>query len=141
MPLVPPDQCIRSYGTAVNPASHICAGSDMFDSCKGDSGGPLWTRAPSNESDVMLFGVVSFGYGCATKGTPGVYTRVSAYVAWIDKLVSRADSPFRHPNTINNWPLIWAVCAGVAALAVVACAVSFMFRARAFKHSQHSEQF
>jgi secreted trypsin-like serine protease len=62
----------------------LCAGSGDpgKDSCVGDSGGPL-TRLQKGER--VLVGVVAFGIGCAYKGIPGVYMRVSAYQDWIAK--------------------------------------------------------
>lgn len=34
-----------------------------------------------------IIGVTSFGKQCGTPGTPGVYTRVYAYLTWIESIV------------------------------------------------------
>ena len=54
------------------------------DSCSGDSGGPLVWREYSDDPWYQI-GVVSFGaVKCGSKDIPGVYTRVEAYLPWIE---------------------------------------------------------
>ena len=51
------------------------------DSCSGDAGGPLF----ATESEVSYqIGLVSFGTNLCGRGIPGVYTRVAAYLPWIE---------------------------------------------------------
>ncbi|XP_026485649.1 trypsin-1-like [Vanessa tameamea] len=62
----------------------LCAGfpeTAHKDACTGDSGGPLINE--NSEHTYDLIGIVSWGYGCARKGYPGVYTRVTKYLDWI----------------------------------------------------------
>ena len=59
----------------------LCAAGPGRDACRGDSGGPLVVTRPDHSR--VLVGVVSTGYKCATRGFPGIYTRVAAYVDWI----------------------------------------------------------
>merc|ERR1712107_535381 len=58
----------------------MCAGFQAGgkDSCQGDSGGPFMCGN-------QLSGVVSWGYGCANAGYPGVYTQTSYFLHWIKK--------------------------------------------------------
>ena len=58
------------------------AGRDRggIDSCKGDSGGPLFLEIAGQG---VVIGVTSWGAGCGNAYAPGVYTRVSMYREWI----------------------------------------------------------
>jgi len=69
--------------------TQICAGGNIGeDSCVGDSGGPLWVN---RESSLVLYGIVSWGVGCASD-YPALYTRVSSYVEWIESIVGESFS-------------------------------------------------
>lgn len=52
------------------------------DACQGDSGGPL-VVANSDNTSVILAGVVSWGYGCARENLYGIYCNVFNYEDWI----------------------------------------------------------
>lgn len=71
--------------------SMICAGDPRggwsADTCQGDSGGPLQIIHPKNPCLFQVLGITSFGKGCAFFNTPGVYTRVSHYLNWIESVV------------------------------------------------------
>jgi secreted trypsin-like serine protease len=79
--------CNASYGGVISN-SMICAGelNGGKDACQGDSGGPLFLKGNSSEQDVDL-GIVSFGYGCAQAGYPGVYTSIPYVLPWIMKQI------------------------------------------------------
>ena len=76
VPVVNQETCRRDYRRSTIYDSNICAGDDEHDSCQGDSGGPM-------VCDGLLAGIVSWGLGCARKGFPGVYTRVSYFEDFI----------------------------------------------------------
>ncbi|XP_046634892.1 serine proteinase stubble-like isoform X2 [Daphnia pulicaria] len=68
------------------PNIFICAGyaDGKRDSCEGDSGGPMVIQ---EEQSWVLAGVISWGIGCAEANQPGVYTRISEFREWIDKII------------------------------------------------------
>ena len=75
----------RQSGQALDNRQQICALSrdTLSDSCQGDSGGPLIGAVAST---WYLFGIVSYGAAiCGRSTDAGVYTRVSAYSAWIQQ--------------------------------------------------------
>ncbi|CAD7084467.1 unnamed protein product [Hermetia illucens] len=57
------------------------------DTCQGDSGGPLqFKHYIGTVSMPAIVGITSFGQYCAGP-SPGVYTRVSAYLDWIESVL------------------------------------------------------
>lgn len=88
IPIAPQNLCAKLVRDPAAPDevavtdSMICAGTlrGGRDSCDGDSGGPLVVM---EGLQPVLVGVTSWGYGCAWPGTLGVYTRVSAFSAWL----------------------------------------------------------
>uniref|UniRef100_U5ET91 CLIP domain-containing serine protease n=1 Tax=Corethrella appendiculata TaxID=1370023 RepID=U5ET91_9DIPT len=87
---VPLSQCANSYNRHFDLSlsdSQICVGGERDrDSCKGDSGGPLMRLVNGpNLPYWYLVGIVSFGpQYCGTENIPGVYTKVSNYMNWIE---------------------------------------------------------
>lgn len=69
------------------PHIFICAGwrRGGFDSCEGDSGGPMVIQRPDKR--FLLAGVISWGIGCAEPNQPGVYTRISEFRDWINQIL------------------------------------------------------
>jgi trypsin len=67
--------------------SMLCARAYKKDACQGDSGGPLVERGEDASSDVQV-GIVSWGIGCAFLLFPGVYSRVSEGISFIETYVT-----------------------------------------------------
>ncbi|KAB0805514.1 hypothetical protein PPYR_02484 [Photinus pyralis] len=69
------------------PHIFICAGwrKGGFDSCEGDSGGPMVIQR--EDKRFLLAGVISWGIGCAEPNQPGVYTRISEFRDWINQIL------------------------------------------------------
>ncbi|XP_029343087.1 venom protease isoform X2 [Acyrthosiphon pisum] len=95
--LISNENCKYSYPQSANPRinfgiledSMICAGDivDGGDTCTGDSGGPLQIKHPDYICMSSQIGITSFGKYCGNRYSPGVFTRVSKYVPWIEQIV------------------------------------------------------
>ncbi|XP_063635821.1 venom protease-like isoform X2 [Cydia splendana] len=96
LPVVSNEFCAQAYSAykaQVIDQRVLCAGFKKGgkDACQGDSGGPLMQPIYNSETHTTFFyqiGVVSYGKKCAEAGFPGVYTRVTNFVPWIEETVA-----------------------------------------------------
>ncbi|XP_066967356.1 serine proteinase stubble isoform X2 [Macrobrachium rosenbergii] len=91
VPVISNEDCRQMFlasGGLVNiPNIMMCAGyaEGKRDACEGDSGGPLVIQRSNGK--WYLAGVISWGIGCALPNQPGVYTRISEFREWIEKII------------------------------------------------------
>jgi transmembrane serine protease 9 len=83
VPYVTNPECNSGNYAGMITDGMLCAGFPQGgqDACQGDSGGPMFMDV---NGEVTLTGVVSWGFGCAQPGSPGVYARVSHYLGYIN---------------------------------------------------------
>ncbi|XP_048200066.1 LOW QUALITY PROTEIN: coagulation factor X [Perognathus longimembris pacificus] len=100
VPYVDRNTCKLSSSFAITQ-NMFCAGYDakLEDACQGDSGGPHVTRF---KDTYFVTGIVSWGEGCARKGKYGVYTKVAAFLKWIDRSMRARGPPA--PETPGSTP-------------------------------------
>ncbi|XP_006618064.1 chymotrypsin-like protease CTRL-1 isoform X1 [Apis dorsata] len=66
--------------------AHVCTSAAYDeDACQGDSGGPLIVM--KNRKPFQI-GIVSYGDGNCPSSKPGVFTRVSSFVDWIEEVTN-----------------------------------------------------
>ncbi|CAD6195117.1 unnamed protein product [Caenorhabditis auriculariae] len=96
VPIIPIGDCLiewrrLSLGSIRIETDQICAGALLHGTTPGDSGGPLLVR--DDVGRWVQVGITSFGADGLEalfdqKTYPGVYTRVSPYIPWIEKMIS-----------------------------------------------------
>lgn len=85
MPAISDEQCAAFWG--ISPIYRLCAGRTSDSNlgiCSGDSGGPLVCRSGNEWIQV---GIASFTSASKPDEVPGVFTRVSKYVDWINDAI------------------------------------------------------
>ncbi|KAJ8921904.1 hypothetical protein NQ315_008537 [Exocentrus adspersus] len=109
---VSPNKCIEDFGRTskillpdgIIDEFQICAGGVIGeDTCQGDSGGPVQVKNYNRSFLVKvhdIIGVTSFGKACGLSKAPGIYTRVSSYIAWIESVA------FQYEKSLS-WETVW----------------------------------
>ncbi|CAB5033986.1 MAG: trypsin-like serine protease [Actinobacteria bacterium] len=126
--LAGPAEPCGQYGPDLDPAQDVCAGSPVgaVDACQGDSGGPLVIQG----TVPILAGLVSSGNECAKAGYPGLYTRITSFLPWLQQqgsiataapeaptelvatnLGSRVGVTWKAPSNTGSASTIWTVTA------------------------------
>ncbi|XP_065719892.2 melanization protease 1-like isoform X2 [Drosophila suzukii] len=84
--------CDAKYSTYTD-RSQICVGSNSIGSCEGDSGGPLSSMMPyENTNRTFLYGLVSFGSDkCSKESGLSVLTNVTHYMKWIENVIKASE--------------------------------------------------
>jgi len=117
--MIPGDQCSANFArySDMVSARQICAGvpDGGKDSCQGDSGGPLFKRAA--DESLTLAGITSWGLGCAEATAPGIYTRIGAYIDWIENAIGA--SPVTPVVVSTGGDVINGTLGGGAALLIL----------------------
>lgn len=103
------EQCRQAYSNVNNNEIQVepfilCTGSDTdHDACSGDSGGPLVCRTKGDYNQLRIAGVVSTGQGCGDSRYPGIYTRVSWYGDWIEKVMNGNSTGLVQVKALNRF--------------------------------------
>ncbi|KAM3877801.1 elastase-1-like [Diretmus argenteus] len=89
LPLVDHKTCTSPswWGSSIK-TTMVCGGGAAESGCNGDSGGPLNCQV---NGKYYVHGIASFvsGLGCNAPRKPTVFTRVSAYIEWMDSVSMR----------------------------------------------------
>lgn len=98
---MPLDRCTEDYASRIGVSITVLADGvintqyctigarigntgTLRDACNGDSGGPLYYN-DGKKSRFYLVGITSFGMGCGE--TASIYTRIAAFLDWIEPIV------------------------------------------------------
>ncbi|XP_036919648.1 chymotrypsinogen 2 [Sturnira hondurensis] len=84
LPLLSNTECKMFWGRKITNIM-VCAGASGISSCMGDSGGPLVCR---KGGAWTLVGIVSWGSSVCSTSSPGVYSRVTKLLPWVQQILA-----------------------------------------------------
>lgn len=103
LPVISNVKCEELYKSTgswqhIPESTFLCAGWEegLKDACSGDSGGPL--TVTRKDGRVEVIGVVSWGIGCGSAGRPGVYTRITEFLPWIEDVIREYEEEFEQKS-------------------------------------------
>jgi len=119
-----PSAICGQYGAAFNASMLICGGlpNGAVDTCQGDSGGPFTVTVGGIP---VLAGLTSNGVDCASSVYPGLYTRMTTFLPWIQQAADVATAPPGQPTGITAAPksrqteVMWTAPVGTGAASTV----------------------
>ena len=127
---VQPDAtCGQLFPQTYREDTQLCAGTDGGgkDSCNGDSGGPLFT---TGDGCAQLEGLTSYGSPDCGSLDGAVYTRIIAYVGWIEATMAEVgverNSPGSCSTSNNSIGLIIGIVVGVILVVIIVIAIVVM---------------
>ncbi|RWS26971.1 Proclotting enzyme-like protein [Leptotrombidium deliense] len=88
LPEVPREKCGKIWEQDLGD-NRLCVGEEMKNVCKGDDGGPLMYSVNSIWHQV---GITSFSGPICGDKYPGVFTRVSYYIDWIQEHIKGSNT-------------------------------------------------
>jgi secreted trypsin-like serine protease len=98
---LPNNVCEKQVGSCSVKKSDICTCDDKNGVCFGDSGGPFMLQANATTKEMIQIGIVSQSKTvdliCIQSDTLQIFTRVSSYAGWIDKMTCQYS---KHKSTI-----------------------------------------
>ena len=68
------------------------------------TGGPLVVPKSKSDDTAIIYGVVSWGAGCASPDLPGVYARVTKFIDWIKKNMNSSTGTPSTPSPSTSAP-------------------------------------
>lgn len=144
VPIVPFMRCRPRYFD-LQRDGNICAGNSKMDSCQGDSGSALWGFTPQNKSGpalaspITIYGVVSYGQGCANAFAPGVYARLSKFNDWIQNEIELPPTPQNQQTSqssvgslksTDSWLLIALIVTGIVVILLLCGTIFYLWFSR-----------
>ncbi|KAG5669666.1 hypothetical protein PVAND_017549 [Polypedilum vanderplanki] len=91
MPIIENDDCNVAYNGSVNERKICTDTTGGRSTCFGDFGAPLIVE---RNNEKILIGIANLKYmGGCTVGQPGVFTRVTSYLDWIDDITNETFIP------------------------------------------------